>query len=43
MNHPYNGRPSIPLQNAEEKSACGLYYSSILYRTAPPPVWQFEK
>jgi len=43
MNHPYNGRPSIPLQNAEEKKACGLYYSRITYRTARPPLWQFAK
>jgi len=43
MNHPYHGQPTIPLQNAEEKSACGLYYSRITYRTAPPPVWQFAK
>ena len=41
MNHPYEGRLGIPLQNAEEKNACGLYYSRITYRTAPTPVWRF--
>jgi len=43
MNHPYEGYPSIPIMNDEEKNACGLYYARITYRKAPPSLWTFEK
>jgi hypothetical protein len=42
MNQPTAGWPDIPLQNAAEKSAAGLYYARINYRKAPPAVWEFE-
>jgi hypothetical protein len=43
MNFPTEGNPGIPLQNAAEKDAAGLYYSRITYRQAPPASWQFGK
>ncbi len=43
MNFPTERSPDIPIQNAAEKAAAGLYYSRITYRKAPPPVWQFAK
>ena len=43
MNFPTERSPGIPIQNAEEKAAAGLYYSRITYRTAPPAMWQFAK
>ncbi len=42
FNHPYPAHPGIPLQNAEEKKACGLYYARLTYRHAPDPMWKFE-
>jgi hypothetical protein len=41
FNHPYPNRPTIPIQNTEEKNACGLYYARITYRKEVPPVWLF--
>ena len=43
MNFPTEGSPDIPLQNAEEKDAAGLYYARITYRHAPPALWEFAK
>ena len=42
FNHPYPNRPGVPIQNAEEKKACGLYYARITYRKAPPAAWKFK-
>jgi len=43
MNFPTEGNPDIPIQNAAEKDAAGLYYARITYRKAPPALWQFAK
>ncbi len=41
FNHPYAGQPQIPLANAAEKAACGIYYSQITYGEARPAMWDF--
>lgn len=43
MNFPTENSPNIPLQNAAEKDAAGLYYSRITYRKAPPALWDFGR
>ena len=43
MNFPTEGSPDIPVQNAAEKDAAGLYYARITYRKAPPAQWQFAE
>ncbi len=41
MNFPTERSPDIPIQNAAEKDAAGLYYTRITYRKAPPALWSF--
>ena len=43
MNHATEGWPDMPLQNADEKDAAGLYYSRITYRKEPAALWEFAK
>lgn len=41
MNHPTEGWPDIPIQNAAEKDAAGLYYSRITYKSVNT-TWTFS-
>ena len=47
FNHPYEGSggivSSIPLANAAEKAACGIYYSKVTYAEAYSPAWEFAR
>ncbi len=40
---PYEGVGGIPILNAEEKAASGLYFSRITYRKEQPPAWTFGR
>lgn len=44
-NHPYRGgdgdvRPEIPIINAQEKAAAGIYCAKLTYRDPHPGVWE---
>ncbi len=41
FNHPYPGRPGIPVVDADEKAACGIYAARITYAESAPPRWEF--
>jgi hypothetical protein len=41
FNHPYPGRPGIPVVNEEEKAACAIYAAKLTYAEPAPPVWEF--
>jgi hypothetical protein len=41
-NFPYDGRPDIPPIRADEKGACGVYYSRITYDDVAAEPWSFE-
>jgi hypothetical protein len=39
---PVPGRsPEIPIASAEDRAACGIYHSRMVYRDAASPTWQF--
>jgi hypothetical protein len=41
FNHPYPNRSTIPVIDADEKAACGIYAARITYAEAAPSRWEF--
>ncbi len=41
FNHPYPNRPGIPMADADEKAACGIYAARITYAEPAPARWEF--
>jgi hypothetical protein len=41
FNHPYAGRPGIPIVSDEEKAACAIYAARLTYAEPAAPIWEF--